>query len=43
MIRRTVDKINREIPINQAAYREGRSTTELVYVMKTLAEKAITF
>ena len=30
------------IPITQATYREGRSTTEMVYTVKTLAEKAIT-
>ena len=42
MIRRTIDKLNNKIPLTQAAYREGRSTTEQVYTMKTLAEKAIT-
>ena len=42
MIRRTVYQFNELIPITQAAYREGRSTTEMVYTVKTLAEKAIT-
>jgi sorting nexin-29 len=42
MIRRTADKINSKIPISQAAYRSGRSTTEHVFTIKTLAEKAIT-
>ena len=43
MIRRTYDKLNNNnIPISQAAYREGRSTTELIITVKTLAEKAIT-
>ena len=42
MIRRTYDKLNNNIPISQAAYREGRSTTELIFTVKTLAEKAIT-
>ena len=42
MIRRTISKLNEKIPITQAAYREGRSTTEQVYTFKTLAEKAIT-
>ena len=30
------------IHLSQAAYRKGRSTTERVFVMKTLCEKAIT-
>ena len=30
------------IPQSQAAYSEGRSTTELVFAFKLLAEKAIT-
>ena len=37
-----MSKLNENIPITQAAYREGRSTTEHVYTFKTLAEKAIT-
>ena len=41
MISRTMSKPNENIPITQAAYREGRSTTEHVYTFKTLAEKAI--
>jgi hypothetical protein len=42
MIRRTTDKLNSRIPITQAAYRSGRSTTEHVFTFKALAEKAIT-
>ena len=30
------------IPLTQAAYNEGRSTTELVLALRLLAEKAIT-
>ena len=41
MIRRTSDKLNSRIPITQAAYRSGRSTTEHVFTFKILAEKAI--
>ena len=42
MIRRCQEKINDQIPITQAAYRSGRGTTEHVFTIKTLAEKAIT-
>jgi hypothetical protein len=42
MIRRTAEKLNDSIPITQAAYRSGRSTTEHVFTLKLLAEKAIT-
>ena len=42
MITRTADKLNTRIPITQAAYRPGRGTTEHVFTLKTLAEKAIT-
>lgn len=42
LIRRIHDKLNEHIPVSQAAYRGGRSTTELVFTVKTLAEKAIT-
>ena len=42
MIRRTAEKLNSIIPITQAAYRPGRSTTEHVFTLKILAEKAIT-
>ena len=41
MIRRTSDKLNSRIPITQAAYSPGRSTTEHVFTFKILAEKAI--
>ena len=42
LINRLSKKINEYIPITQAAYRPGRSTTELIYTFRTLAEKAIT-
>ena len=42
MLRRCIDKILLIIPNTQAAYQQGRSTTELVFSMKVLAEKAIT-
>ncbi len=42
LIRRVTDKLNSKIPLSQAAYREGRSTTEHVFTFKILAEKAIT-
>ena len=42
MKQRIIDRIDREIPPSQAAYRAGRSTTERVFAMKILAEKAIT-
>ena len=42
MMRRTWDRVQHLIPLSQAAYQAGRSTTEQVYAVKTLAEKAIT-
>ena len=42
MIRRITEKIEQRILISQAAYRPDRSTTELIFTFKTLAEKAIT-
>ena len=41
MIRRCWDRISTKIPIGQAAYQAGRSTTEQVFAIKMLAEKAI--
>ena len=41
-MRRTWDRLKTRIPLVQAAYQEGRSTTEHVFSMKLLAEKAIT-
>ena len=32
----------KNIPQMQAAYQQGRSTTEMVFIFKVLAEKAIT-
>ena len=42
MLDRTLSKIRSRIPITQAAYQSGRSTTEHVFTFKVLAEKAIT-
>ena len=42
MIKRSGSKIDARIPRTQAAYRAGRSTTEQAFVLKILAEKAIT-
>ena len=42
MIRRTSQKLSNKIPITQAAYRAGRSTTDNVFTFKVLAEQAIT-
>ena len=42
LLRRINDRLNDNIPLTQAAYRAGRSTTENVFTFKTLAEKAIT-
>ncbi len=42
MIRRTHNRLRKKIPISQAAYTPGRSTTELIFSLKVLAEKAIT-
>ena len=42
MKKRTVDKLDAEIPPSQAAYRAGRSTIEHVFAAKVLVEKVIT-
>ena len=42
LIRRIFERINNNIPLTQAAYREERSTTELILSVKLLAEKAVT-
>ena len=43
LMRRTWDRLKTRIPLDQAAYQEGRSTTERgFFPMKLLAEKAIT-
>ena len=42
MIKRTSQKFSNKIPITQAAYRAGRSTTDNVFTFKVLAEKALT-
>ena len=42
MINRIQEKIENRIPLSQAVYRAGRSTTEHVLTCKILAEKAIT-
>ena len=41
MIKRIQEKIENRIPLSQAVYRAGRSTTEHVFTCKILAEKAI--
>ena len=40
--KRISDEIDSMIPLSQAAYRKGRSTTEHVFAMKILCEKATT-
>ena len=42
MIKRCWNRLSTKIPIRQAAYQAGRSTTEQVFAIKMLAEKAIT-
>ena len=42
MIDRTWENPTHKIPIDQAAYQKGRSTTEQVLCVKLLVEKAIT-
>ena len=42
MLERINEKIDGSIPNSQAAYRGGRSTTEQVFTIKLMAEKAIT-
>ena len=41
MLRRTWDRMKTKIPVDQAAYQQGRSTTEQVFAIKMLAEKAV--
>ena len=41
ILRRTWNRLSEMITIDQAAYQGGRSTTEQVFAIKTLAEKAI--
>ena len=41
LLRRAWDRIKEKIPVNQAAYQPGRSTTEQVFAIKILCEKAI--
>ena len=42
MIKRIQEEIENRIPLSQAAYRAGRSTTEQVFTCKILEQKAIT-
>ena len=42
IIRRVTDKLEQIIPLSQAAYRRGRNTTEHVFALRMLIEKAIT-
>ena len=41
MLKRIINKLNEEIPLTQSAYRSGRSTTENVFVLRTLIDKAL--
>jgi hypothetical protein len=41
MLWRIRDVINQEIPVTQAAYRVGRGTTEQLFTLKMMAEKAV--
>ena len=41
MLKRIFDRIDREIPTSQTAYRPGRSTTENVFALKISIEKAL--
>ena len=41
-VTKMLGKLSTRIPLSQAAYQEGRSTTEHVFAIKMLAEKAIT-
>ena len=42
ILKRIYNRIDSEIGSNQAAYRKGRSATELIFAIRILAEKAIT-
>lgn len=42
LIKRINKRIDNQIPLSQAAYREGRSTTEHAFATKLLAERATT-
>ena len=42
IIGRASEKIQKKIPITQAAYQGGRNTTEHIFACKLLAEKAVT-
>ena len=41
LLNRIKDKIDRDIPVTQAAYRQGRNTTEHVLAIKLLCDKAM--
>ena len=41
LIRRIGERVQSKIPKSQSAYQKGRSTTEQVFVFRTMAEKAI--
>jgi len=41
MLKRIYKRLESNLPMNKTAYRKGRSTTELVFAIKILAEKAI--
>ena len=39
---KNMERLKTKIPLNQAAYQPGRSTTEQIFAIKVLCEKAIT-
>ena len=41
VLQSTWNRLKKHIPLEQSAYRPGRSTTEQVFAVKILAEKAI--
>ena len=42
MLRRCLHKMLKKVPLTQAAYQQGRSTTEMICSFEVLAEKATT-
>ena len=42
LLNRIWERVKTKIPLSQAAYQRGRSTTEQVYAIKSICEKALT-